>query len=117
MTPDQGCDGHSGIAIQTRSNVMSDHSADGRARSLPRSSFSLKSRRSRLVAGIAAAGLALAVPAAAAQASTHSTSNGAATHSAAKPTSWPNPYHKFSQAALAVGHGKTPADRARIMAQ
>src|SRR4051794_31255053 len=96
---------------------MSDHSTEGRARSRSRSFFSLKSRRSRLVAGIAAAGLALAVPAAAAQASTQGTSSGSASHAAAPSTHWPNPYHKFSQAALAVGHGKTPADRARIMAQ
>lgn len=91
---------------------MSENSVMGRGpRSRLRQQFGSTSRRTRLVAGIAAAGLALAVPAAAAQATTHEAG------SSAKPTHWPNPYHKFSQAALAVGHGKTPADRARIMAQ
>jgi subtilase family serine protease len=71
-------------------------------------------RRTRLIAGIAAAGLAFAIPAAAAHASP-STGGGSTATAGAKPTAWPNPYHKFSQAALAIGHAPTPAAQARVM--
>jgi len=73
-------------------------------------------RRTRLIAGIAAAGLAFAIPAAAAQASTNN-ADASTTSATAKPTTWPNPNHKFSQAALAIGHAKTPAAQARVMEQ
>ncbi len=101
---------------------MSENSVGGRARSRPKPSFSLTRRRTRLVAAVGAAALAFAIPAAAAQATTHGATGttGAApsaTGSGHQPTSYPNPYHKFSDAALKVGHGATPADRARIMGQ
>ena len=83
---------------------MSDHSV-GRARSRSGPSFSLTRRRTRLVAVVGAAALALALPVAAAQATTHdgagtTPGTGQAGH---HPTSYPNPFHKFSQAALEVG--------------
>jgi len=71
--------------------------------------------RFRLVATASAAALCLAVPTAVAQASSGHPAGGATTGS--HPTAIPNPYGKFSQAALRVGQGKTPADRARIMAR
>jgi len=57
----------------------------------------------------------LAIPAAAAQATSQGISSSA--HQTTQQTHYPNPFHKFSQAALQVGHGKTPEDRARLMAQ
>jgi len=73
-----------------------------------------------MVAAIAAAALCLVAPLAAAQATSAQATSAQPIGGAAadrQPTTYPNPYHKFSQAALRVGHGRTPADRARIMAQ
>lgn len=81
----------------------------------------VRSRRRRLVAGVAAAAVCLVVPAAAAQASGHP--SGASTGAPTAPstghptTTYPNPGHKFSQTALQIGHAKTPAEQARLMGE